>query len=124
MRVPHTRGFEALRRVVRLHLDTYTVTRPNSEQSGRFGESDTAATTHDIDLWVYDPMETTVDTEYGDRVTGDLAALGLPSVDIEVNDEIDHGGETYTVDDVVHLPDEDDEQLTRCTLLRVTNDGS
>lgn len=114
-------GLSALQMVVRRHLNQFTVTRP-TYGDGRFGESSESETTHLADLWVYNPEEQNIGTEYGDRLEGDLQALCFPSEDIEHEDRIDYGGFTYEVNDVVQLPDAGSPRLKLVSLVRRVND--
>lgn len=122
MRIPRSSGLEAIATVVRVRSRTYTFVRGDT-QTARFGESTEGSTT-DIaaDAWLFEPEELPVDSEYGDRVGGDLQGLAMPDADIERHDEVTHGTDTYEVSRIIHLPDEDTQHLKLFSLQRITNE--
>lgn len=120
MRVPRSRGEEGLRRVVRLYLESYTVTR-RDDTKGRFGESQPGTTTHSADMWLFAPNNSPLETEYGDRITGDLHAISLPGADVQHADEVTHGGNAYHIQDPFHIPNESNQVLKVFGLERKTN---
>lgn len=125
MRIPRSRAYDSMATVVRKRAVSKSIERPDVDASGRFGEHDeTTTTVTGVDMWLYDPTEVNVDTDFGDRLGGDLEGLALPSADVQVNDRVDHGVETYEVDRIYHLPDEDQQVLKRFSLQRRTNDDS
>lgn len=122
MRLPRSSGLDGIVTVVRVRSTTYTFVRGDT-QTARFGESAQGSTT-DItaDAWLFEPEELPLDTEYGDRVGGDLQGLAMPGADIERHDEVQHGTDTYEVSRIIHLPDEDTQRLKLFSLQRITND--
>lgn len=125
MRVPRSGGHKALRRVVSTRIVTYQITRPDEASVGRFGESiDTSTATHSADLWLFEPNEINIDTEYGDRLGGDMQGLAMPSANMEVHDRLTHGAETYSVNRLMHIPDNDNQVLKMFSLERQTNEGT
>lgn len=123
MRIPRSRAHGTMRTIVRQRSALYDLTRPSQGQSGRFGESEADTTTvSDVSLWLFEPNEVNDDTEYGDRLDGDLQGLSLPSADVAVHDRLDHGGDSYEVERIMHLPDNDDQQLKLFSLQKRTND--
>lgn len=121
MRVGASFAHRHIRQVIRLRSTDYTVTRI-STSAGRFGEQDQSTTTvNNVSLWVYDPVETNVQTQFGERLGGDIQAAALDSTNIEYDDRIDHGAETYEVEDIVNKPDENDKQFKLISFQRVTN---
>lgn len=122
MRLPRSRSFGTLRTVVRKRTTAYTITRPDEGATGRFGETDeTTSTVSNVDMWLFQPTEVNADTEYGDRLEGDLQGLALPSADVQVHDRVPHGSDEYEVQRVMHLPDNDNKQLKMFSLERRTN---
>lgn len=124
MRIPTSRAYGGLRSVVRRRATPKDLERPELGSGGRFGET-TDAPTETIPrrrMWLYDPTERNVDTDYGDRLDGDLHGLSMPDEDIVVNDRVSHGGERYEVSRIEHLPDEDTAKLKMFALERRTND--
>lgn len=123
MRIPRSPVNGALRTVVRRRASSYDVTRPDQDSSGRFGENAESTTTvSGVSAWVFEPTEVNVDTEYGDRLGGDMQALAMPSADVQVHDRFTHGSDTYEVERIMHLPDNDDQVLKMFSLERRTND--
>lgn len=124
MRLSFTRARGAMRTVVRKRSSSYDLTRP-TESTGRFGEHDeTTSTVSSVDMWLFRPNEVNVDTEYGDRLGGDLQGLALPSADVAVHDRLTHGADAYEVSEIMHIPDNDDKVLKIFALERRTNDDS
>lgn len=105
MRLPTSRAEETIRQVVRLNSTSYTITRPG-EEKGRFGESTPSTSTHTADAWLFSPSETNIDTEFGDRLTGSLAGMALPTENIVVGDRVTFQSTEYKVVEVIHLPEE------------------
>lgn len=123
MRIARSRAHGTMRTVVRKRSSLYDITRPTQGSTGRFGESDeTTTTVSDVSMWLHEPSEANLDTEYGDRLDGDLQGLALPQADVQVHDRIDHGGDTYEVDRIMHLPDNDNKKLKLFSLDRRTNE--
>lgn len=125
MRLPFSRSRGAMRTVVRRRTSDYDLTRPTQSSGGRFGEhSESTTTVTDVSLWLFEPSEVNIDTEFGDRLGGDLQGLALPSADIQVHDRVTHGPDTYEVERIAHMPDNDDKVLKRIALDKRTNDDS
>lgn len=124
MRIPRGGGYKALKRVVRMRSSTYDLARPTIDSGGgRFGESSESTTTvAGVSMWLHDPEEIDQDTEYGDRLGGDLQGLAHPSADIQVDDRLTHGGDEYEVSRIMHLPDNDRQVLKKFALQRRTNE--
>lgn len=121
MRIPTSNSHQRLRQIIRTRSDTYDIERV-STSSGRFGETDQSTTTiTGVELWVYDPLQTNVGTQFGERLGGDLQAVALPNADIQYDDRITHGAATYEVDTIVHKPDEDDQQYKLVAFTNVVN---
>lgn len=125
MRVPFSRAYGSLRTVVRRRSSSYDLQRPDETMDGRFGEHDdaTVTTVSGVDVWLFEPEEVNLDTEHGDRLQGDLNGLSLPSADVQVHDRVTHGGDVYEVDDIAHLPDNDNQQLKAFSLTKRVNDA-
>lgn len=122
MRFGFSRAHGALRQLIRQKSDLYDLTRDTGDGKGRFGESDANTTTvTDVSLYLHAPNEVNIDGIGGERIDGDLAALALPSADVEVDDRLTHGSETYEVEDIIDQPNENDPQYRLCSLTRVTN---
>lgn len=125
MRFGFTGGRRRLRQIVRQRASSYDVVRPNNESSSRFGETGTTDTTiSGVQLWLTQPSESLVESEYGDRLDGDLLGYSLPSTDIQQNDEVTHGADTYEVADVMHIPDNDNKSVKIFSLDKKVNEGS
>lgn len=124
MRIPRGGGYKALKRVVRMRSSTYDLTRPSVDSGGgRFGEStETETTVASVSMWLHEPNEIEQDTEYGDRLGGDLQGLAHPSADIQTDDRLTHGGDEYEVSRIMHLPDNERKVLKQFSLERRTNE--
>lgn len=120
MRFALSRGHESLRQVVRQHAEPHTVTR-GDDTIGDMGEEQETTATHTANAWLFAPRNNPLGTDYGDRLQGELNGLALPSEDWQHADEIEHGGETYRVDEPFHVPNEADQQLQVFALERKTN---
>lgn len=123
MRIGASRGRKALRMVVRKRVSEYDVTRSKLSQEARFGgssESETRVITG-VKLWLHQPNEVNIDTEYGDRLGGDLQGLALPDADIDVHDRVTYLGEEYEVDRVFMIPNEDSPVVKQFSLQRKVN---
>lgn len=122
MRAPRRDGFERYRTILRLRRTPYTLDRPDGSHGGRFGSNDSSTTSvSGVELWVFSPQETNINTQYGDRMSGSMRAFALPSADVQVNDRLTHGGHRYEVDDYNHLPNDDEKKLMLIDLTRVEN---
>lgn len=104
---PRGRGLGAITKVMRGRLQATTISRP-SETLGDLDQTETTTSTHQEDLWVFDPMKSVGETVAGERLTGDLAALGLDGIDVAKDDRITHGGVEYEVDTVTGYPSDAD----------------
>jgi hypothetical protein len=125
MKIPRSRSHDVMQTIVRRRAELKEVVRPSTDSSGRFGEHDSTTTTiSDVSMWLFNPTEINVDTQFGDRVGGDLEGLALPDADVQVNDRVDHGTDTYEVQRIYHIPDDDRKALKRFSLQRRVNDDS
>jgi len=122
MRIGRSRAHGTMAQIVRQRSTQYDITRPTQSSGGRFGEnSSTETTIMDVSMWLFEPNEVNVDTEYGDRLGGDLQGYAQPSADIEVHDKVSHGADTYEVEQIMHIPDNDRKVLKQFSLQRQTN---
>jgi len=123
MRIPRGKAHQALRTVVRRRSSERTFRRPTQGSTGRFGDNDGSTTpVQGVDTWLFEPTEVNLDTEFGDRLQGDLQGLALPSADVEVQDRVSHGPDEYEVQQIYHLPDNDRKELKLIELQKRTND--
>lgn len=106
-----------MRQIIRIRSQTYTVTRPGAEGSkSAMGEEITDTSTVDVDALLYSPREDEQPTDFGNRVTGDLNGLALPSADVQVEDVYAHGSDDYVVTDVTHVPSDENKTLKQFAL--------
>lgn len=119
MRLPTSKGHRALRMIVRKRAETFTITRP-TEGSGAMGGT-SSESTHEADVFVFAPSETSADTQYGDRYTGALGGLALPTEDVEKGDRLTYQNVPYEVAEVSTSDDVGD-TLVRLSFERRTND--
>lgn len=68
------------------------------------GQQEETTVNHTEDLWLFSPDEAVGEVAAGERINGDLMALGLDGIDIEKDDRITHGGVEYEVDTVIGRP--------------------
>lgn len=120
MKTPTSSGERFMRSTISSRFETYTVERP-SKTTGPMGGSETT-TDRSVDIWVFDPMEMRDDTEYGDRLRGNLGGLTDPSADIQVNDRITHEGDTYEVAETMTFDGEHRDVYKLLDLVRMVND--
>lgn len=98
MRFGFSRANETIRQIVRQKSLPYDITRRTDRANGRFGEHDATETTiNGVELHLFDPGETALDTEFGDRLSGDLEGLALPDADIREGDVLTYDGTDYEV---------------------------
>lgn len=122
MRLPRSGGLERIASVVSVRSSQYEFHRP-SEGLSRFGEStESLSNTVSASVWLFEPDEIPISSEYGDRVGGDLQGLASPTEDIERHDHVVHGTDTYEVQRIIHLPDEETKYVKLFSLTRVTNE--
>lgn len=133
MRMP--RPHSMFRQVIRLNRREYTVTRVKFTRGARGSNTEEPDEQFGQLLWVFRPSEQNIQNEFGVRMEGDVHALAIPpehdspyepsdtaeAFRMEVNDRIQHGGETYSVEDVESLPNYENEQFTLLTLDRMEN---
>ena len=87
-----------MRMVIRNRLEYYTVYRRASGKDSLGQSNDQYTESHDERLFVYRPNNSTTQTDFGERVEGDLNGIGLPSANIGKDDRIEYNGERYEVD--------------------------
>lgn len=122
MRFGFGRPRGAMRQVVRQKASEYDLTRRTDDSKGRFGESDGSTTTvSNIALYLFEPSEINLDTQYGDRLGGDLQGLAMPNADLQFDDTLTHGTDDYEVEEIMHVPSESDKVLKMFSLQRKTN---
>lgn len=124
MRTGVSFGHRGLRTVIRQRSVTKTITRISSGHD-RFGEHAASdSTTHEVDAWIYRPSEVNIELEYGDRLDGDLQGLALDDADLQHDDRLDHGDDSYEIKEIQKLPDEDRAEITIFSLVRRSNPDS
>lgn len=122
MRIGDSRANEVIRQIVRQKSSDYDLTRKSDSNNGRFGEHDEAETTiNNVSLYLFNPGESALDTQYGDRLDGDLDGLALPSADVQDGDELTYDGTLYEVDGKPELVK--DGVLKSFTLVKLVNDA-
>lgn len=133
MRLP--RPHNMFRRIIRLNRQEYTVTRVTFTRGRRGSNTEEPDEEFGQLIWVFRPEEANIQNEFGVRLEGDIHALAIPpehddtyepsdSVEafrMEVNDRIQHGGETYSVETVKSLPNHEDEQFVLLHLDKMEN---
>lgn len=95
MNLPTSRGSRALGAVIDTRMSQYTFDRP-SAATGAMGGVDTDSDVT-ADIWLFRPMEVQTDTDFGERLTGELGGLALPTADIQVGDRVTYQSTEYEV---------------------------
>lgn len=119
MNLPTSSGAQTLESIAQDRMETFTVERPTETTGARGGTDSTS--THEVDMWVFSPMEVTTDTEYGDRLTGSLGGLAHSSADVAEGDRITYQSVPYEVTGTV-VTDEVDDVLMAINFERRSND--
>jgi len=83
--------------VIYSNLATETIYRV-SEVDSPTGDSRVSETTVKRDVWLFNPMETNVPTEFGERINGDVGMLTQPSTDVVEGDQVLYAGDPYEVE--------------------------
>lgn len=83
------------------------------------------STTSDVAVtaWLFRPQDSNVQTNFGERLDGDLSGLAHGSEDIQVNDRVTVGTTTYEVQAINNLPNDDNTSYKFFSLIRVHNTG-
>lgn len=120
-----SRPYHLFRKVVRMNMKTETIERPDGSPSGEvnsFGgvPKESTETEFEQTLWLYKPTEGYVQAEFGIKETGDLSGVFIPdeyassyqpNFQMEMNDRVTHGDQTYALETIRYLPDEENRQL-------------
>lgn len=119
MKIP--RPDSMFRQVIRLNRRSYTVTRVTFTRGERGSNNEELDEQFEQLIWVFRPSEQGMQNEFGIRQEGDIHALAIPSqyesdtnkaFRMELNDRIEHGGETYSVSEKPRpLPNHEDEEI-------------
>lgn len=121
MRFGFSRANETIRQIVSQKTALYDLTRKVDEANGRFGEHDASeATVTDVPLYLFNEGESAIDTDFGDRLSGDLEGLALPDADVRKGDELTHDGTVYEVDEKPEMVK--DGLIKAITLVKKVND--
>lgn len=120
MNTPTSGGHSAIRSLVTNKATTVSVTRPTKTTGARGGAESTSS--HDVDVWLASPNEIANDTEYGERLTGSLAGLSLPTADLAEGDRLDYQGIAYEVEEIITTDSDIGDTVMAINLVRRTND--
>lgn len=118
MRLPTGAGHRGLRMIVRQNLVEYTLERPDGN-IGALGETRASDTNPTANLWLFRPGEVPLDTDFGERLTGNLRGLALPGENVQEGDRLTWNGDKYRVAEKVETQDS---VLIRLGLERAVND--
>lgn len=118
MRIPTGGPHKRLRSIIRLKTSTYTLERGDGNL-GALGETRESTTNVTADLWLFAANEVPLDTDFGERLTGQLRGLALVTEDVQEGDTLTYSGVKYRVSEV--LESESDVYLM-IGLERVVND--
>lgn len=110
-----------IRSVIRSHTATYEITRVTYGVGDR-GQSTETESTHNADLWLFNPREGSARDDFGIRVEGQLGGLAIPEdVDIERQDQLSHGDDTYRVESLTFQPNHENKEVLVLSLERMDN---
>lgn len=118
MRIPTGAPHRRLRLIIRNKTVQYTLERPDGN-IGALGESRSADTSPTADLWLFRPGEVSLDTEFGERLTGSLNGLALTGEDVREGDRLTWNGDKYRVEE---KQEPQDSIFIRLGLERAVND--
>lgn len=80
---------DKLQSLVNINATEHTIERPSDNaDASKYGE--TVDSTQEItrDVYVFDPQETNISTQFGEREQGGMMALTLPNIDLQKHDII------------------------------------
>lgn len=120
MNTPTSGGHNTIRSLVVNKASTVDVTRPTKTTGARGGTEE--STGHQVDIWLASPNEIAVDTEYGERLTGSLAGLSLPTADLRERDRLEYQGIAYEVEEIITSDSDKGDTVMVVNLVRRTND--
>lgn len=119
MNIPSSGGHSTLQSVVTSKTTEYTLRR-ETHTSGAMGGTD-SETQVTANLWVGSPQEIAEDTEFGERLTGMLAGLCLPTEDVEEGDRLEYQSIEYEVEETITSDSDTGNTLMAINLVRVQN---
>lgn len=122
MNTPTSGGHDTIRSIVIAKSDPFDLERPSDGTGARGGTTATTTIT-DVDIWLSSPNEIATDTEYGERLTGSLAGLSLPTADVREGDRITYQGIEYEVEETITSDSDTGETTMAINLVRRTNDS-
>jgi hypothetical protein len=80
-------------------------------------------TEFEVDIFVGSPNEISTDTEYGERLTGSLAGLALPSADLQEGDQLTYQNVPYEIEEIITSDDDAGDIFQALNLVRRVNDS-
>lgn len=104
--VPRGRALGAIRNIIEGHQEQVTVTSVTTSKGALDQETETT-TTRTERLWLFDPRKSVQEVAGGERVQGDLSALGKDGIQVEKGERLTHGGVEYEVDTVTGFPEDE-----------------
>lgn len=107
---------EAFKRRVRMHSELLTVHRRDDTTSASYGESLSYTELGDRNICMAGLEESVQQTPSGERQAQRVAAYTTADVDLQPNDRIDYGSETYEVLTDEGKPTETDPAIYRYEL--------
>lgn len=105
--------------IIRAQSDSYTITRVTGMTTDASGYVTETTSTHNEDIYLFDPSAISVQSELGERMEGDLMGRALPSADLQEDDRLNHGGVKYEIVRLDPLPSASQEAFKSITLERV-----
>ena len=117
MNIPSSSGHRGLRSIVSSKTQEYELTR-QSHGTGAMGGTKTESPVT-ANMWVGSPQEIAEDTELGERLTGMLAGLCLPTEDVEEGDRLTYQSVLYEVEETIISDSDTADTLQAVNLVRV-----
>lgn len=106
------------RRLISQRASDYTITRVTGETVNDAGEVVEQTATHTESLWCFTPRNTTEQVISGERTRGTLQGLAWHSANLELDDQLTHGGTDYEVSNMTVMPDEQNPVFAELVLQR------
>lgn len=106
----------AFRRMVNLNAEDLSVSRRDDTTSSSYGEGLTYSSVGTRRVCIVSTQENEQQTIAGERQAERIVAYADPDVDVQVNDRIDAGSETYEVTAQTAMPRESDPIIYRYDL--------
>jgi len=114
---------DELKQLIHLNSSEYTVQRDVDEQGkSKYGETVHSDSELLRTLYVFDPNEVNVPTQFGERIQGDMFAISLPNTDVVRGDVVEHPNGLLEVEETDLYQQYGETVYEYYALQRVSND--